>query len=90
MKPRRKRIFVNRTCWCCKGLGHELYADSWDKDNYKTCGICKGTKVVQTSYLRSMPQKCMYRPGFKECCDICTGWLAYVKKHGHPPKDKQV
>lgn len=23
-----------------------------------------------------------------QCCDICTGWSAYVKKHGHPPKDK--
>jgi len=25
-----------------------------------------------------------------QCCDICTGWAEYVRKHGHPPKDKNV
>lgn len=33
-------------------------------------------------------KKCKCRKNVNECCDICTGWAEYVKKHGHPPKDK--
>lgn len=32
--------------------------------------------------------KCSCNKHQHQCCDTCTGWAAYVKKHKHPPKDK--
>lgn len=85
---RRVRVFVERVCKSCRGRGTIWYADSWDRDNGSQCSSCKGKGKRMTSYLREKPSKCKCRPGYTECCDICTGWKAYVKKHGHQPKDK--
>ena len=89
MKTRRVRVFSTRTCWNCDGRGYVLYADPWDRENGNPCKICKHTGKLAISYLRAKPKKCKCRQGVNECCDICTGTAAYVKKHGHPPKDKQ-
>ena len=87
---RRTRIFVTRVCRLCRGGGRLWYADSFDRDNGETCSWCNGEGKVKTSYLRRKPLRCNCLPELKQCCDICTGWAAYVKKHGHPPKDKNV
>ena len=36
----------HKYCSCCRGVGYMVYADSWDRDNGKTCSICKGWGVT--------------------------------------------
>lgn len=34
-------IRPNVKCWCCKGLGIQYFADSFDRDNGTPCPICQ-------------------------------------------------
>lgn len=45
-------------------------------------------QLPQGGYSMKKPTKKKCECWSNQCCDICTGWAAYVKKHGHPPEDK--
>jgi hypothetical protein len=43
MSKRAPRLIKPRAnCFNCHGLGFELYADSFDRDNGRPCYVCEG------------------------------------------------